>query len=62
MYMKNEEDEKAENKIEINNKDNLINNNNKIIKDNLTFFISRLNYIDDNNLLLRYPIKKIIIK
>ena len=60
MYFKTEEeDQKIENKNEINNKDNLINNNNKIIKDNLTCFISRLNYIDDNNLLLGYPIKKI---
>ena len=60
MYFKNSEDEK-DNKNEEDNLINLENEKNKnmeIIKENLTCFISKLNYIDDNNLLLGYTIKK----
>ena len=60
MYFKNSEDKK-DNKNEEDNLINLENEKNKnmeIIKENLTCFISKLNYIDDNNLLLGYTIKK----
>ena len=52
MYTKNEKDfiENKENKDSIKIKE---------IKEDLTCFISRLNYIDDKNLLLGYPIKKL---
>ena len=46
---------KNENKNEIKNNEN---NKIKIIKDNLTCFMLKLNYIDDPDILLGYPIKK----
>ena len=59
MYYKNTEDDKKENKKEdLNNLDDFEDTKIKMIKDNLTCFISRLNYIDDPNILLGYPIKK----
>ena len=52
MYIKNE-------KNVLENKENLEKNKNlKEIKEDLTCFISRLNYIDDKSILLGYPIKK----
>ena len=46
---------KNENKNEIKNNEN---NKIQIIKDNLTCFMLKLNYIDDPDILLGYPIKK----
>ena len=51
IYFKNIEDKK-------NNDENEENKNQKEIKADLTCYISRLNYIDDNSILLGYPIKK----
>ena len=63
MYFKKNEDEKNEIKEEkVNNIDNFENNKIKLIKDNLTCFISRLNYLDNPNILLGYPIKKNIFE
>ena len=59
MYFKKNEDEKIEiKKDEKNIEDNSQINKIKIIKENLNCFISKLNYIDNQNLLLGYPIKK----
>ena len=52
MYFKNNEDINE-------NKENKESDKIKEIKEDLTCYISRLNYIDDKNLLLGYPIKKI---
>ena len=52
MYIKNDKDI-------LENQENKEFNNLKEIKEDLTCFISRLNYIDDKNILLGYPIKKI---
>ena len=43
------------NKLEENNKDDKLN----LIKEDLTCYISRLNYIDNRNIILGYPIKKL---
>ena len=53
MYIENKID-KSEDIKEINNKELT---NYKIIKENLTCFISKLNYIDYKSILLGYPIK-----
>ena len=60
MYFKNIENEK--NKIKKDEVDNFEDNKIKMIKDNLTCFISRLNYIDNQNILFGYPIKKNIFE
>ena len=52
MYIKNDKDI-------LENQENKEFNDLKEIKEDLTCFISRLNYIDDKNILLGYPIKKI---
>ena len=52
MYIKKEEDKNLGKEIDKENE--RINK----IKENLTCFISRLNYIDNKNILLGYPIKK----
>ena len=56
IFFKNNEDKKE-------NENNKLDNLGKkekmeIIKENLSCFISRLNYIDDNSILLGYPLKK----
>ena len=60
MYFKTIEDEKNENKNnnEDNNQELFEDNKIKMIKESLTCFMSRLNYIDNENILLGYPIKK----
>ena len=52
MYIKREDDKRLGKEIDKENE--RINK----IKDNLTCFISRLNYIDNKNILFGYPIKK----
>ena len=44
------------------NKENNEFNKLKEIKENLTCFMSRLNYIDNQNVTLGYPIQKLTIK
>ena len=57
MYFKNSLNKINNNTIE-NKQDDKINSFNKI-KENLTCFISRLNYIDNRNIILGYPIQKL---
>ena len=57
MYFKNSLNKINNNKIE-NKQDDELNSFNKI-KENLTCFISRLNYIDNRNIILGYPIQKL---
>ena len=52
MYIKKEDDKRLGKEIDVENE--RINK----IKENLTCFISRLNYIDNKNILFGYPIKK----
>ena len=58
MYFKNNYNVIIINK-NINNIENEENNKLKVIKENLTCFISRINYIDNKNMILGYPIQKL---
>ena len=55
MYSKKDE-KKKENKINKNNKEKNDDQNMQLIKENLTCFMLKLNYIDDPEILLGYPI------
>ena len=61
IFHKNNEENKIviniEDKEDKDNKEDKEDEKMKIIKDNLTCFLSKLNYIDDHNILLGYPIK-----
>ena len=58
MYFKKNSDVIVINK-NINIIENEENNKLKVIKENLTCFISRINYIDNKNMILGYPIQKL---
>ena len=64
MYFKPKEEEKEKDKenSDIKLKENEEENRIQLIKENLTCFMLKVNYIDDPNILLGYPISRKILK